>query len=236
MYALISFIAIFFLFGCGSGNESQYSEIQTMTFVDKGAVAEYPTITTITIDQNSITKTEAQSGVIFGKWTKEILMADYISLRNIITDKNLMNESDITLAPGQEGCSGWRGMAITIQTDGPHHFDIDGAACDMSKWPAGVHDLVIMKDSIAAAYFCGNPVPVRGQWTPKAPGYIIYFKSGVNAVTETKRLALLYGFNPNSIFDMIGGFYAELSPDVLEPIRCEPTINEIYFDEVLQYD
>jgi hypothetical protein len=230
IYQLILLTSALSLFGCGSSNESNPSVLTKVTFVDKGPVTPYPTTTTITIESTSLTKTESQAGVVFGKLTKTILFADYTSIRKIIRENDIINTGDINRAPGENGCTGWGGMTIRIEDHDVHSFEISGAVCDMSNWPAEVRKLVTFKDAAANTYFCESPVPVSGQLTQLSPMYLIYFKSGVNAVTETNRLAALYGFAPSSIWDAIGGFSADLSPAVLESLRCEPTIQSIFFN------
>jgi hypothetical protein len=70
---------------------------------------------------------------------------------------------------------------------------------------------------------CSNPTPVLGTFAPAAPGYLILYQDGVDAQTETSRLAALYGFQPTSVWSF-GGFAATFSGNVLEHLRCEPSI------------
>lgn len=218
------------LFGCGNSNGNQSPALSKVTFIDKGSIVQYPTTTTITIDATSATTTESQAGVVFGSITKAISFEDYTSMRRIINDKSIMTTGDVTLTPADQGCTGWSGMTIIVEGVDKHTLNIDGAVCDMAKWPAGVRDLTTFKNKLVGNYFCSNPVPVSGQLIQISPRYIMYFKSGVNAVTETNRLMALYGFTPSSIWDAIGGFSADLSPSVLESLRCEPTIQSIFFN------
>ena len=226
---LLFFTAVSCLFGCGSNNNSDAGG-QVVAFVDKGAVVPYPTTTAVVIGPNTIKKTESQSGKVFGEWTKQISFADYTSMRKMVADNHIAANGDVTLAPGQQACSGWSGMTISIEDgNNAHHFDISGLVCD-NQWPEGVRSLVSLRDSLVAKYFCSNPVPVSGQ-AFVAPGYIVFLKSGVDAVAETKRLATVYGFNPTNVYDALGGFFAaDLPPAILEPLRCEPSIQYIGFN------
>jgi|GEM_PF-2913248 len=225
---LLFITAVTCLFGCGSNNNSDAGG-QVVSFVDKGGVVPYPTTTAIVIGPNTIKKTESQSGKAFGEWTKQISFADYTSIRKVIADNNIAENGDVTLAPGQQSCVGWSGMTISIEDgNNAHHFDISGLVCD-NQWPEGVRNLVSLRDSLVAKYFCSNPVPVSGQ-AFVAPRYIVSFKSGVDAVAETNRLSTVYGFYPSHVFTVFSGFAADLSPAVLEPLRCEPNIQSIEFD------
>jgi len=79
---------------------------------------------------------------------------------------------------------------------------------------------------------CSNPVPVLGTFDPAAPGYIVLFQDGVNGQAETSRLSTLHGFQPTHVYQAIPGFSAEFSADILEQLRCEPSIKSIGHDQV----
>jgi len=79
---------------------------------------------------------------------------------------------------------------------------------------------------------CSDPVPLNGTFDPAAPGYVVYYRQGVNAVSETNRLAALYGFEPTHVYDQVRGFSAELTMVQLEQVRCEPTVASTYYNGV----
>ena len=74
------------------------------------------------------------------------------------------------------------------------------------------------------------PAPVYGTQDPAAPGYIVYYKSGVDTKAETARLAAKYSFQP-TVYDELGGFYAEFPTTTLEQIRYETSIRDIYYNQ-----
>lgn len=76
-----------------------------------------------------------------------------------------------------------------------------------------------------------RPAPVIGTKDSYAPGYIIYFKSGVETQAETTRLAAKYGFQPTHVYDALGGFSADFPTTTLERIRYETTIKDIYYNQ-----
>jgi hypothetical protein len=71
---------------------------------------------------------------------------------------------------------------------------------------------------------------VLGTFDPVAPGYTVLFQDGVNGQAETSRLSTLYGFQPTYVLQTIPGFTAEFSADILEHLRCEPSIKSIEHD------
>jgi hypothetical protein len=211
-------------------NPSQTASVDFATVDDGSALS--PTITTITINPASIRKSESQADVIFGEWTKDISAPDYAALQTMIADYDIMSADDVSVPTDQQACEDWGGMTITIEDAVTHQINISGQACDRAQWPAGVRELVSFKDSLEASYFCSNPVTVYGQREPLAPGYIVDFKEGIDPDAETNRLAELYGFTPTHIYQYSAGFAADLAPTILEPMRCETSIQAMYFDGV----
>jgi hypothetical protein len=80
---------------------------------------------------------------------------------------------------------------------------------------------------------CAAPAPLADKPVNIAPGYIVLFKDGVDAVTETQRLAQLYGFTPTSVYAALGGFFVESMEEVqLDAIRCESTVKAVGYNSV----
>jgi hypothetical protein len=72
---------------------------------------------------------------------------------------------------------------------------------------------------------CAQPVPLGGRPHPAAPGYSVTYHDSVDALVETARLAGRYGVSPSSLHRLASpGFAAELEPDVIRALRCEPTV------------
>ncbi len=146
-------------FGCGSGGDRwnavmlENFGIQEVTFEDKGAVVPNPLITTVSMDSGSIRYSESQSDQVIGEWSKPIEIADFRSVRTIISDNKLYMSEDV-LPSGQFPCLGSHEMTISIRKDNNiHSFTIDGGVyCDRSQWPSGVRELVELKDTLVEKY------------------------------------------------------------------------------------
>lgn len=78
---------------------------------------------------------------------------------------------------------------------------------------------------------CPNPAPV-GLTPPgeqPADGWIVMFRSDVDAQAKTAELASRYGFTPRTIYEAaFKGFAATFSQEVLAAIRCEAGVTVIY--------
>lgn len=73
---------------------------------------------------------------------------------------------------------------------------------------------------------CPRPAPLAGRPHPAAPGYIVVYHDSVDALAETARLAGRYGVSPRHLYrTAVRGFSAELEPEVLQALRCEPSVN-----------
>jgi hypothetical protein len=142
------------LFACnGNSDHSNNIPEPVVIFVNNGAVVPDPISTTVTISSDSIEYETEQSGTIIEQWSEQIESSDYESVQQIIDDYDLLQMNDVTLEEGQEPCSGWEGMTITIdEADSSHSFDIMGAVCSREQWPEGVRELVDLRDELVAKY------------------------------------------------------------------------------------
>lgn len=87
------------------------------------------------------------------------------------------------------------------------------------------------KPAAQGGSYCGNPAPLKGQFDPKAPGYIIVFKDDVNVAAEVERLKRNFEIQVGHIFDSaLNGFSATMTDDTREKLRCETSINYIQYD------
>jgi hypothetical protein len=220
--------------GCSAGDNTS-AQLQNITILDKGAVAPYQISTTIRIEAGNIVRSDSQSGQVIGEWSKQMQFSDFSSARAVVSKFNLMDQPTITLAADQQPCSGWSGMSIAIQNEQSlHAFDISGLACDRNRWPDGPRELVNLQDNLVAKYFCSNPAPVLGKKSSTVAGYMVSFNPGVNAQTEAGRLATEYGFKVLAVYDIVEeGFFSDFSTTVLEQLRCEPSIKNIEFNQIL---
>jgi hypothetical protein len=84
---------------------------------------------------------------------------------------------------------------------------------------------------------CEHPAPLVGKADPAAPGYIVTFHDDVDAQRETDRLAALHGFTPRHVYrHAVRGFSAELPPEVVERLRCEPAVKAVRHDSSVEAD
>jgi hypothetical protein len=84
---------------------------------------------------------------------------------------------------------------------------------------------------------CATPAPLSGLFNSCAPGYLVQFRDGVDAEVETQRLASLHGFEPYAVFTLaIRGFASQLSPELREAIRCEPSVKVVEYEAVVYGD
>jgi hypothetical protein len=81
---------------------------------------------------------------------------------------------------------------------------------------------------------CTAPAPLLGVPNPAAPGYIVLFYDNVDAVAETQRLAAKHAFAPTYVYQSaIKGFAAQLRPEVVAALRCEPSVASIEYNSVV---
>ena len=84
---------------------------------------------------------------------------------------------------------------------------------------------------------CDSPAPLLGQFDPRASGYIVDLRDGVDAAQETDRLAARYGFAPRHVYTyVLGGFSADLTPAVVAAVRCEASVNNVEFNQLFTVD
>lgn len=84
---------------------------------------------------------------------------------------------------------------------------------------------------------CAQPAPLLGRSDPAAPGFIIQYRDGVDAVAETGRLAGKYGFTPSYVYTAaLHGFAAVLTAEVLAALRCEATVANVEHNALVHAD
>lgn len=74
---------------------------------------------------------------------------------------------------------------------------------------------------------CSEPARLNGKYDPAAPGYIVMLKNATDTKMEMARLAARFGFKVKVPLEAISSFSAEMSPEVVAKLRCEPTIKSI---------
>ena len=81
---------------------------------------------------------------------------------------------------------------------------------------------------------CNNPAQLLGELDSEAPGFIIMFKDDVDTIGEVNRLSAYYNMLTQHVYTAKGieGFTAQISDEILDRLRCEPTIDFIEHDAV----
>lgn len=116
-----------------------------------------------------------------------------------------------------------RGMLLVVA--------LGAGACARDAEPTALPEMALQA-------VCTDPAPLLGTPDPRAPGYIVAFHEGTDAVQETERLAEKYGFTPTHIYTgtVLTGFSAVLSKQTVEAIRCEPTVKSVTYDSLEKVD
>ena len=83
---------------------------------------------------------------------------------------------------------------------------------------------------------CASPAPLINENNRAHPDriideYIVLFRQGTNTSAESSRLASKYGFTVKEIFTIIPAIAADLHPDVVAKLRCEPSVQTIEFSK-----
>jgi hypothetical protein len=101
-----------------------------------------------------------------------------------------------------------------------------------------VYVIVTYKDSVLPATPappCSDPAPLLGTPDPPAPGYIVMFKDGIDGRQEAERLAEHYNFELRHIYEFgQTGFSAEMPPEVVAALRCEPSVKYVEHNQVVE--
>lgn len=83
---------------------------------------------------------------------------------------------------------------------------------------------------------CRTPAPLVGRPNTSEPNYLVAFKAGVDASSESTRLARVYGFTVTHVFYAgTGGFAASLSPREVAIVRCEASVAQVGYDLLLTH-
>jgi len=75
-------------------------------------------------------------------------------------------------------------------------------------------------------------VQVSGNFDPRAPGFIVDYKSAVDPLATTTRLEMKYGFSATHVYTALPGFAARLSNAALSGVRCESVVAAISHDGI----
>ncbi|MES2462787.1 MAG: hypothetical protein V4671_19570 [Armatimonadota bacterium] len=76
---------------------------------------------------------------------------------------------------------------------------------------------------------CSDPVPLRGTYDPRGSRLQVTLIPGTDATEQAPLLGAKYGFTPQFILSSSPSFQAELSPEALARLRCDPFVADIYY-------
>ena len=78
----------------------------------------------------------------------------------------------------------------------------------------------------------GACVAVQGQLDPRAPGFIIEYKTATDPLAATAMLSAKYFFSPKHLYTAPPGFAADLSAAAVKGLQCEPAVKLIEHDAI----
>lgn len=146
------------LFGaCDSSNDVlPFRVLESVTFIDKGAVVPAPLCTIVTLHQESISFISCQNRDTIAAWSTVMTADDFFHLVSIVRVYNLVKTPDPVLPPGATGCVGHQGMVIEFAADGLlESLTIPGSLwCSRNRiyWPAGLESLVTFENDLVNKY------------------------------------------------------------------------------------
>lgn len=107
-------------------------------------------------------------------------------------------------------------------------FASAAAGCADSRLP--------VEEEPALVPACAEPIPVKGTFDSRAPGYIVLYHPGTDATVATEALSASYHFTPTHLYTATPGFAGLLEPEALVGIQCAPEVMMIEHDGVVFVD
>jgi hypothetical protein len=90
----------------------------------------------------------------------------------------------------------------------------------------------VLVSSCRSATETAGCLAVQGQFDPRAPAFIIEYKTGTDPVATTAMLIAKYSFTAKQLYTAPPGFAAELPTAALQGLQCEPSIVLIEHDAI----
>jgi len=83
---------------------------------------------------------------------------------------------------------------------------------------------------------CANPAPLDGEYHAETPGYLVFFRDGVDAQVTAHALEVKYGFTLDAVLDVaVLGFTTEdATPVAVAGLRCEPTVRLVEHNQPIE--
>jgi hypothetical protein len=78
---------------------------------------------------------------------------------------------------------------------------------------------------------CSTPASLIGRFDARVTGYFVIFNDDVDAAKQTPILAERLGFTPRHIYiTVLNGFAAELTPEQIASLRCDPSVKYLEYN------
>jgi hypothetical protein len=81
--------------------------------------------------------------------------------------------------------------------------------------------------------YCAEPAPLGGEPDPAAPGYLVFLADGIDVTSEATRFVESYGIEVGAVWNSLNGFFAEMSDDARERIRCEESVLSLLHNGII---
>jgi hypothetical protein len=81
---------------------------------------------------------------------------------------------------------------------------------------------------------CSAPAPLLfGLAGYEAEGWIVVFHPGTNAAQVAAELSARLGFTITSLYEELPGFLAEMTPETIAALRCEPSVSYVQQNQLI---
>ena len=91
----------------------------------------------------------------------------------------------------------------------------------------------VLVSSCGSATEAAGCLAVQGQFDPRAPAFIIEYKTGTDPIATTAMLSAKYSFAAKQLYTAPPGFAAELSTAAVNGLRCEASVKLIEHDAIM---
>ena len=91
----------------------------------------------------------------------------------------------------------------------------------------------VLVSSCGSATDTAGCLAVQGQFDPRAPAFIIEYKTGTDPIATTAMLSAKYSFAAKQLYTAPPGFAAELSTAAVNGLRCEASVKLIEHDAIM---
>jgi hypothetical protein len=83
---------------------------------------------------------------------------------------------------------------------------------------------------VVLAPACSDPVPLQGSYSRGITTYVVVLNSGEISAVQARSLEAKHGFTLKYVYPYSSVFAAELSPQALASLRCDPLVVSVAYD------